>query len=73
VTDAGMEHLAEWMPHLEWLELSDTHVTDAGLKFLKGLRHLRHLDVSRTKVTDAGVEDLRRALPDLSIVHGNQH
>ena len=24
VTDDGLKHLSEWMPHLEWLELSDT-------------------------------------------------
>ena len=37
VTDAGLEHLAEWMPRLEWLELYDTRITDAGPAILEGL------------------------------------
>jgi hypothetical protein len=69
VTDAGLQHLAEWMPHLEWLELYDTQITDAGLETLKGLKHLRRLDIRKTKVTSAGVEDLHRALPGAEIVH----
>ena len=73
VTDAALEHLAEWMPHLEWLELSNTQITDAGLGYLKGLKHLRRLDVRKTKVTDAGVEDLHRSLPGLGILHGKDH
>jgi RNA polymerase sigma factor (sigma-70 family) len=69
VTDAGLVHLAEWMPYLQWLDLNDTKITDAGLRHLKGLKHLRRLDVRKTNVTEAGVEELRRALPGAEILH----
>ena len=68
VTDAGLVHLAEWMPFLQWVDLNDTKVTDAGLQHLKGLKHLRRLDVRKTNVTEAGVADLRRSLPGAEIL-----
>jgi RNA polymerase sigma factor (sigma-70 family) len=67
VTDAGLQHLAEWMPHLEWLELSDTKITDSSLRAIKGLKHLRRVYVHNTNVTDAGAEELRRAVPGVEI------
>jgi hypothetical protein len=60
--------IAGWMPFLQWLDLNDTKITDAGLWHLKGLKHLRRLDVRKTNVTEAGVEDLRRALPGAEIL-----
>ncbi|WP_339907125.1 hypothetical protein [Symmachiella dynata] len=39
--------------------LSDTQVSDAGLKYLHGLTNLRELDLRNTQVTDAGLEQLR--------------
>ncbi len=69
VTDAGLEHLAEWMPCLQWVDLNDTKITDGGLRHLKGLKLLRRLDVRKTNVTEAGVEDVRRALPGAEILH----
>ena len=68
VTDAGLEHLAEWMPSLESLELNDNVVTDFGLRFLKGLHRLRRLDVRMTRVTQTGADELKRALPGLEIL-----
>jgi RNA polymerase sigma factor (sigma-70 family) len=68
VTDAGLVHLAEWMPLLQSLDLNGTKITDAGLLHLKGLKHLRRLDVSKTNVTEAGVGELRRALPNAKIL-----
>ncbi|GAG37153.1 unnamed protein product, partial [marine sediment metagenome] len=37
------------------LTLSNTKVTDAGLKELAGLKQLQSLNLFRTKVTDAGL------------------
>jgi hypothetical protein len=47
------------------LDLSDTRVTDAGLKELAGLRSLQLLNLHNTQVTDAGLKELIR-LPKLA-------
>ncbi len=41
------------------LELSNTRVTDEGLKALKGLDNLRELGLNHKKVTDEGLKELR--------------
>ncbi len=46
------------------LQLSDTKVTDTGLKSLASLEHLWELDLRGTQVSDAGIDDLGR-LPGL--------
>jgi internalin A len=48
--------------------LSDTKVTNAGLKQLAGLKALQTLNLSGTEVTDAGVAALQKALPDCKII-----
>jgi Leucine-rich repeat (LRR) protein len=40
------------------LDLSDTRVSDAGLKELAPLKNLQILDLSGTRVTDAGLKEL---------------
>lgn len=52
------------------LVLSDTGVTDAGLKHLVNLKRLRHLNVNRTQVTDEAVEQLELFLPDCFVWNG---
>jgi hypothetical protein len=47
---------------LQFLNLSETQVTDAGLKELTGLKGLQLLSLP-TRVTDAGLQELRKALP----------
>jgi hypothetical protein len=49
------------------LDLTDTRVTDAGLKELAGLQQLRTLRVRATQVTEAGAAELRKALPELVV------
>jgi internalin A len=49
------------------LTLSQTGVTDAGLKHLKELTELQTLSLWKTKVTDAGAKDLLKALPNCKI------
>lgn len=51
------------VPKLEWLDLSDTQVSDRSVATLKHLRALRTLNLRNTKVTPQGVDELRRALP----------
>jgi hypothetical protein len=67
VTDAGLATL-KGLTSLSELHLSGTLVTDVGLANLKGLKKLYLLHVPGNKVTDVGVNELRRALPNLTIV-----
>jgi hypothetical protein len=46
-------------PQLKDLDLSNSLVTDAGMRELRGLRQLRKLSLWGTRITDAGVESLR--------------
>jgi Leucine Rich repeat len=50
--------------YLQFLDLTGTRVTDAGLAHLKGLTQLRELDLSKTRVTKTGLAELRKALPN---------
>ena len=56
------------MTNLQFLLLSNTNVTDAGLVHMKALTGLRYLNLHSTKVTDAGVKKLEAALPKCKIV-----
>ena len=64
VTDAGLEHAIGNLTQLDQLDLSNTKVTDAGLKRLASLTELTQLELRKTKITDTGLEHLRR-LPRL--------
>lgn len=56
-------------PKLKWLRLTDTAITDDGLKHLQGLTDLQYLCLQRTAVTDTGLLHLRRLteLQDLDV------
>ena len=56
------------LPNLKTLWLSDTAVTDVGLKYLKGLANLQSLNLTNTNVTQSGVKELRAAQPNLEIL-----
>jgi len=49
------------------LELRGTEITDAGLVHLTGLTKLQWLHLRNTRVTDAGVNELKKALPKVTI------
>jgi Leucine-rich repeat (LRR) protein len=49
----------EGLANLQTLDVSDTHLTDAGLKHLARLPKLRELILRRTLVSDAGVRTLK--------------
>jgi hypothetical protein len=57
------------LSNLEYLDVSSTKVTDAGLKHLSGLHRLRTLGVVECAVTKAGIDELKEALPDCRIIH----
>ena len=71
ITDAGLEHLQD-LTSLVYLNLYETAVSDAGLQHLKGLSKLRKLFVWKTEVTQAGVDGLRKSLPELEVVLGQE-
>jgi hypothetical protein len=50
----------EGLEYLDALDLSDTHLTDAGLEHLKRLPKLRELIVRGTQLTDAAVRTLKQ-------------
>jgi len=56
VTSAGLKELAA-LKHLTHLDLSYTHVDDAGMRTLSQM-NLSHLHLNSTRVTDAGLKDL---------------
>lgn len=63
-----LEHLGR-MTDLKDLRLCDSQITDAGLRHLKGLANLKYLDVTySTEVTEEGIEELRKALPNCTIL-----
>jgi hypothetical protein len=54
---------------LETITLAETAITDAGLAHLRGLTKLQRLSLGGTEVTEAGMNELKRALPGLTIRH----
>jgi hypothetical protein len=55
------------MSELEWLDLSETAVSDESVTKLVQLRSLRKLDLWDTQVTLEGQAKLQRALPGCAI------
>jgi hypothetical protein len=55
-----IEKVFQGQTELQYLALSETSITDAGLEHLKGLTQLEILDLDGTRVTDAGLEHLSR-------------
>jgi hypothetical protein len=70
VSDEGLKHLQGMADLEEWLGLTDTQVTDAGLHNLKHLSKLEQLNLLKTQVTPAGVKALKKHLPNTSISGG---
>lgn len=53
---------------MEFLDLSDTDLSDRGLADVARLKCLRYLHLERTRVTDVGVKKLQQALPNCEII-----
>jgi uncharacterized membrane protein len=58
--DKELAQLAPIAPAVEWLDLGDTSVTDAGLAMLEPMRRLQRLHLDELKVTDDGLARLTR-------------
>lgn len=67
VSDKATEHIMDM--NLYGLNLSNTDITDSGLKNISQLKELRTLDLSDTKVTDSGIKSLSalKYLKDLNL------
>ena len=69
--DSGIESskfsLLSRYSHLRNLDLSATHISDAGLRVLKKLPKLQQIELCNTAITDDGVEELLK-LPNLKTV-----
>jgi Leucine-rich repeat (LRR) protein len=61
-----MKEVAE-LENLTYLDLSDTQITDVGLKELAVLKKLTGLSLFGTRITKAGVDELQKALPKCRI------
>ena len=55
------------MTSLKILSLLGTHVADAGLEHLKGLKRLEVLHLHGSQVSNAGMKKFRVALPKCKI------
>lgn len=70
-TGVSSDGLAALRPleRLEMLHLAETRVGDAGLPSLSQLDRLKTVTLQGTPVTPRGVAGLRKARPDLRVVH----
>lgn len=66
LTDDDLVHVGR-LTSLKYLSLFLTQITDAGLVHVRGLTNLRILHLEGTRVTDEGCQELKRALPNLTI------
>jgi internalin A len=59
VTDAGFAQLESFrFPNLQILSIADAHITDRGMKHLKGLTNLTSLNLQDTRITDSELSQL---------------
>jgi Protein kinase domain/Leucine Rich repeat len=58
IRDQDLARLRSVGASLDTLSLSETRVSDEGLRMLQGCKHLRYLNVYGTNVTDAGMRYL---------------
>jgi hypothetical protein len=54
---------------IEYLDLSHSNLTDAGLAHVAQFKKLRWVNLSLSKVTPAGAERLRKQLPQCNVEH----
>jgi Leucine-rich repeat (LRR) protein len=67
ITDAGLAHLSG-LSTLRALDLRGTDVSNAGIIYLKELTGLRTLNVEGTDVDRLGAQELKCALPDVTVL-----
>jgi Leucine-rich repeat (LRR) protein len=67
VDDTKLKDQLRKVRDIQFLDLSDTDVTDAGLAHLAGVTTLLRLELNGTKVSDAGLKNLA-TLPNLQVL-----
>ncbi len=67
ITDEGLNLLWRKLPELEFITLSETGISDDGLKDAGAARELQTLNLAATRVTDRTVAELRE-LPKLEVL-----
>lgn len=60
----------ESLPNLRALLLSETNITNDGLRHLAGLSQLEELEVHKTAVTADGIASLKAKLPQCKVAFG---
>ena len=68
VTDKQLDALSQ-LADLSYLNLYNTQISDAGLDALHASSSLRKIFLSQTQVTANGIALLKKALPELEVVH----
>lgn len=63
VTDEVLQDLADVLPEVAWLNLSDTRVTDFGVAALRVARKLEHITCANTNISPSAIEQLKSVLP----------
>ncbi|HEY1051561.1 MAG TPA: c-type cytochrome domain-containing protein, partial [Prosthecobacter sp.] len=66
--DKELALLAPIAPHIVWVDLARSHITDAAADTLAKMTNLERLHLENTKVTDAGIAKLG-ALPKLEYLN----
>ncbi len=67
ISDAGAEQLSRLA--LTDLLVSDTGITDAGLKYFESMKCLTLLQVGGAGVSETAVDSLKQALPQCQVLH----
>ena len=65
-TDNDLKQLMVF-DELDWLAISESSITDDGLKHISALKNLGRLDIEGCDVSKAAVDELRNALPRTKI------
>ena len=55
-------------PHLTWLSLAGTKISDSGIEQLGQFKNLQFLDVRYTETSRESVKALKEAMPDCKIL-----
>jgi uncharacterized protein involved in tolerance to divalent cations len=58
------------MPHLTYINLVGTKVTDEGLKKVAALKGMKSIYVWQSDITEQGIQDIRKTHTHIQIVSG---
>lgn len=67
--DADIPGLSKTVPKVESLVLSNTKITDKGLKYLEGFKALQDIEIRGCPgLTEEGIEKFREAMPGVKVI-----